>query len=276
MKNKRKSILQLDPFLTAGIIISIALALVLVLLGQDEVSSLITGFLITIITILIDLIARLRETETRVLEAVKLGNILSENEELHSVLSQIALNYSAVQNKDFDLFTQRSQDALLECKEVLVELDNGYLNDSPGGKYAYGRKGIRNAQSSVKVIDYENIAFWRTENAKNILKVNAEAIKRGVEIQRIFIISNENLLQSKDVLQSHKDVGVKVLVVSPDDLPSAHLLENYLIIDGQVLVYFYYARDGIKLTGEKICINRVDVDAALNKFDAIVRRSKPF
>lgn len=276
MKNKRKSILQLDPFLTTGIVVSISLALVLVLLGQDEVNSLIAGLLTTIITILIDLIARLKETEHKILEATKLGNVLSENKELHSTLNQIAINYSAIQNKNFDLFTQRSQDALLECKETLLGLENGYLTVSPGGKYTYGRKGVASAKKIIKAVAYEDIESWRTEHLKNVVKVNEEAVKRGIEIQRVFIVSNENLEKSKDVFQSHKDAGVNVFMVSPDDLPSTHLLASYLIVDNQVLVYFYYTRDGKQFTGEKISVEPVEVDTAVSNFDVILRRAKPF
>ena len=276
MKNKRKSILQLDPFLTTGIVVSISLALVLVLLGQDEVNSLIAGLLTTIITILIDLIARLKETEHKILEATKLGNVLSENKELHSTLNQIAINYSAIQNKNFDLFTQRSQDALLKCKETLLGLENGYLTVSPGGKYTYGRKGVASAKKIIKAVAYEDIESWRTEHLKNVVKVNEEAVKRGIEIQRVFIVSNENLEKSKDVFQSHKDAGVNVFMVSPDDLPSTHLLASYLIVDNQVLVYFYYTRDGKQFTGEKISVEPVEVDTAVSNFDVILRRAKPF
>ena len=276
MKNKRKSILQLDPFLTTGIVVSISLALLLVLLGQDEVNSLIAGLLTTIITILIDLIARLKETERKVLEATKLGDVLSENKELHSTLNQIATNYSAVQNKNFDLFIQKSQDALLECKETLLGLDNGYLTVSPGGKYTYGRKGVASAKKIIKAVAYEDIESWRTEHLKNVVVVSAEAIKRGIEIQRVFIVSNGNFEKSKDVFQSHKDAGVNVFIVSPDDLPSTHLLESYLIVDDQVLVNFYYTRDGKQFTGERISSEPVEVDAAVSKFDVILRRAKPF
>lgn len=276
MKDSRKSILQLDPFLTAGIIVSIALALILVLLGQDEVNSLIAGLLTTIITILIDLVARLKDTEHKVLEASKLGDILSENKELYSLLNQIAISYLSIKNKGFGLFVQRSYDALLECKETLLGLENGYLTVSPGEKYSYGRKGVDSARKTVKAVAYEDIESWRTEHMKNVVKANAEAVKRGVEIHRVFIVSNENPEQSKDVFQSHKDAGVKVFVVSPDELPSTQLLESYLIVDDQVVVYFFYTRDGKKFTGERISTETLEVETAVGKFDIILRRAKPF
>ena len=275
-KLKHIPILQMDPFLTSGIIISIALALILVLLGQDEVNSLIAGLLTTIITILIDLIARLKSTEQTILGAIKLGDLLSNDKDLHLTLNDIANSYLTIQNKDFELFIQRSQDILHECRETLIGLENGFLIVQPGGKYTYGRKGVEKAQKNVKAVAYEDIESWRTEHLKNVLETNQEAIERKVEIQRIFILTHENLEQAKDVLDAHKKAGVKVYIVSPDELPSTNLLTSYLIVDDQVLVYFYYTRDGRKFTGEKISIETVEVDTAINNFDTILRRSKPY
>lgn len=182
----------------------------------------------------------------------------------------------AVKNQNFPLFIQRSQDILGECQDVLSGLERGYMVIEPGGKYAYGTKGVALAEKNVTAVAYEDIESWRTVHLQSALKANAEAIKRGVEIQRVFILNKESFDKAHDVLQAHKDAGVKVYVVPPDDLPTPQLLENYLIIDGKVLVVFYYTREGRRLREEKISVEPVEVDTAVSRFSAIMRRAKVY
>lgn len=87
MKNKLKS---LDPFLAVGLVFSVALSIFLVLLGQDQITSLIVGLLSTIVTLLIDIIARIKESEDRLRGVILLGEKLAQDSDL---LSRITQNY---------------------------------------------------------------------------------------------------------------------------------------------------------------------------------------
>ena len=273
MIEKTKS---LDPFLAIGIVISIALAVILVLMGQDEVQSLIVGLIITAITLSVDVIARLKETERKVLQGTALGTLLLDNQKLHTILHQIAKSYQVAQQSDFDLFVERSKDAVLDCKEILGSLERGYTMVEAGGKYSYGRRGTKQAKKTIKAVAYEDIGSWRTVHLQDVVRINAEAVKRGVQIQRIFILTDESMAKAKDVLDAHKDAGVQVFVVSPDDLPTTQLLESYLVVDDRILVIFYYTRDGKLFREEKISIDPVEVDRAIGRFDSMFRRAKPY
>jgi len=271
-----KKLKLLDPLITTGLIISISLAVILVLIGQDEVSSLIVGLVVTAIALTIDVIVRLREAEQRILGATSLVEALSEDEELQETIRQIAQSYLEVQNSEFELFIQRSRDVLSECKDILAGLERGYLTTEAGGKYSYGKRGVDSAEKTVKAIAYEDIESWRTIHLKGVIASNAKAIERGVQIQRIFILSEPSLSQANDVLQEHAQAGVDVYTVSPDDLPSTDLLESYMIADDRILVTFLYTRDGRLFRGEKICVEPLEVDRAISNFTAVLRRAKPF
>ena len=272
----RDKINSLDPILAIGIVVSISLAVILVLIGQDEVQSLLVGLIATVITLSVDIIAQLRETERKVLKGTALGELIQSNQELHSTLHQIAHSYQVAQRSSFDLFIERSKDAILDCKEILGALERGYTMIEAGGKYSYGRRGVRNAQKQVRAVAYEDVGSWRTVHLEDVLKVNAEAIQRGVQIQRIFILKKEAISEAEDVLKAHKDAGVQVFTVSPNDLPATQLLESYQIVDDGILVIFYYTRDGISFREEKISIDPVEVDRAISRFESIFRRATPY
>jgi uncharacterized membrane protein len=59
----------LDPIVVIGTIVSIALAVILVLIGQDEVLSLLVGLVIACMTLLIDIIARLKGSEEKIINS---------------------------------------------------------------------------------------------------------------------------------------------------------------------------------------------------------------
>ena len=174
------------------------------------------------------------------------------------------------------MFSQRSDDILAECKNVLIGLEHGFMLIEPGGKYSYGTKGVTLAKQTVKAVAYEDIDSWRTVHLRLTVQANAQAVKRGVEIQRIFILNSDKIEAAKDVLDEHVSAGVKVFVVSPEELSSLQLLESYLIIDDKILVVFYYTREGRLLKEEKISIESVEVNNALSRFTSVIRRAKPY
>ena len=222
---------------------------------------------------LVDTSKKLESLQDAIENGFQLNEILSKERELFSVVHQIAKSYMTVQGTEMELFRQKAKDTLEECRDILGGLERGYMLAEPGGKYAYGTKGVLLAKHNVKAIAYEEIEVWRTPHLKSTLQANAQAVKRGVQIQRIFIVSNESLAKAGDVLQEHQSAGIQVYVAFPENLPSEQLLESYLIIDDKVLVTFYLTREGKRLREERISILPTDVSNAMKGFESILRRA---
>jgi hypothetical protein len=214
------------------------------------------------------------DNQRRILRAFTLGQLLYKDEKLHTTIHQITEHYLSVQSCDFDLFRQRSEDALLECRDVLRGLKRGYLETEVAGKYSYGRRDTEAAQTSLKAIDYEDIEAWRTDHLDTVLQANVEAKKRNVTIERVFILCKESFDKGKDIIKKHKEAGADVYVISPEDLPSTRLLQSYMIVDDHIPVYFYLTRDGKRSREEKITIDPAEVDKAITAFNAVRRCAK--
>ena len=195
-----------------------------------------------------------------------------KDRELPVTIEQISQGYSIAQASGFDPYMQRSRDALMEYKSLLDDIGRGYMMTEVGGKYAYGRKGTTAARETVKAVEYGSINAWRTEHLKDVIRVNSEAVKRGVQIHRVFILKRESTTGAKDVLDEHKNAGVQVFTVAPEDLPRKQLLESYLVVDDTVLVVFYFTVDG-EFREEKIVTNQFEVDRYINNYDSIFRRA---
>lgn len=111
----------LDPIVVIGVVISIALAIILVLMGQDQAISLLVGLSITTITLLIDNISRLKESEAAIIQISehKIGHlasvVLSANQDAFYAVDKTSL-YSTM---------------LSFTKSARIRLDMMYLNDVP-------------------------------------------------------------------------------------------------------------------------------------------------
>ena len=270
----KRVIAFIDPLLVIGVLASVILALVLVLIGVDKVDSLLIGLVSTVITLLIDLMARQRDSEQRLSQAIKLGNQLVGDEETLSILSHLTTNYLSVKKGWFDHFRQRADDELNECKNTIQAMANGYLVVEPTGKYVFGKKGVEMATRTVKAVSYEPLELWRTVHWQKSIEVNAKAIERGVTVTRVFVQDQEKLSEYKDVLNAHIEAGANVFVVSPKELDSG-VLESYFIVDDKILAEFYFTLDG-QLKEERISINPIEVDKAKSEFNYILRNASKY
>lgn len=264
-----------EAVVIVGILVSLIIAGVMVFLGQDTVDSVLVGLITTCITLIVEMFSRLTKTEQRILETDKLRTLLRKDDDLREQIYRIVKNYQSIQSKGFEIFQTISSDALLECDNTMNNLVSGYIQVEVAGKYSYGRKSVRNAKEKVRAVAYEDIDTWRTEHLKDVLHENEKAVKRGIKIQRIFILAPEKEAAAYDVLEAHEKSGVEVFVVSPNDVPQKCLL-SYSIADHNILVTFFYSRDGKKFTGEEISVNTADISNAEDNFEATIRRAKKF
>jgi len=82
--------------------------------------------------------------------------------------------------------------------------------------------------------------FWRTELARSYLQAQREAVQRGVEVRRVFILSRANSLNNSDFLatcEEQRDAGiiVKTIVVpSVGDSTWTTTFRDFILFDDAV------------------------------------------
>jgi hypothetical protein len=274
-RNMRKGKLGfLDPIIAVGVGLSVAVALILVLMGQDEVLSLVVGLTLTGITLSVDIMGKLKESEKRLMQVAAIGNLLISNRETASTVSHLLESFLVANDSWFELFRERAHDALIECRDTLEGLADGWMIARPATKFAFGLGGFTMAKESVKAVSYEALECWKSPHFQASWQAEIEAIKRGITVTRIFIQSDECLSQFDDVLRSHKEAEEQVWTVSPKAL-QPELLTSYLIVDDKMLVEFELTLEG-KLKQERISIIRAEIDRANNKFQTSIRYARPY
>lgn len=259
----------IDPIIVIGIVISIALAVILVLIGQDQATSLLIGLVVTIITLLVDIIARLRESEARIIQISEFGNSLASDSWLFDILRQIVNDYRVVKTRNYDTYIRRMSAALVECRDVVHSLSEGYLITDVLGQFSLGRRGINNAEKEIIAVQYANPSFWRTLFGEKYLESNEEAIKRGVKIVRIWIQSKEILTEYRDIINAQESKGIQVFIAETHIVPHA-LLEDFAVMDSQLYIRLELTLDGHS-KHERISIDPIEIERAKNNFDVLLR-----
>jgi hypothetical protein len=269
----RKIFKLIDPFLAVGVAFSVALSLFLLLIGVDKVDSLIVGLIATTISLVIDLVARFKDSERRILQAVTLLELIMQDNQLPENIQDLVNSYLLIKQGAFEIFKTRGDDILAQCISDLRAMADGYMIVEPGAKYAFGKLGIELAKKSIKAVSCTSPESWSSSHSRSAVEAHADAVQRGVDIIRVFIQDEKTHSDAEEVLTKQLEAGINVFVVSPDELPAKYQTNySYFIIDNAILAEFYLTLDG-HISMERVSIKSVEVNEAINRFNFVLRRS---
>ena len=262
--HKQKT-LWLDPVLLIGLFISIFISVAVVLISNDTISSLIIGLLSTIITLLVDIIARIQKAEGAFLDAAGLSRILSDKY-IGSSLQDIAYSNESIKRYNFEHYDTIAQAAIDECRAKFREIAGGSVIVAEKTIQAYGVKGIQQVRRDVKVIHIGSMDFWSSDFGKRYFELNRAAVKRGVVITRIFALTSEEVKNSLDKLKEQERAGIRVLVMKPN-----RLNQEFILFDDKILIDFDVdTRKESRL--ERITLDPTQVNKKRDEFQELITR----
>ena len=255
----------LDPILFIGLFVSIAVSVAMVLTGNETLSSLIVGLLSTIVTLLIDIIARIQKVENSFLDAADLSRVLSD-ETIGKTMREIAYSIASINGFNFEHYNKIAEIYIDECKTKLREIAAGSVTVPSRTPQAYGVVGIQQVQKDMKVIHISKTSFWTSDFGRRYFEMNRAALKRGVHITRIFALTPEEMRDSLDILKEQEKAGVNVVVVRRDRVSHEFtIFDNRVVIDYDVDVKQDY-------TLERIVIDTTQVKRRVEEFQNLIAR----
>lgn len=188
-------------------------------------------------------------------------------------IRQIVNDYQVAKTGWFDLFQIRADDAVIECRNLLHSMAEGYMVADLRGPFTYGDDAVLRAERSLKAVAAADSGYWRTPHAERYLEANKKAIDDNkVQFTRIFVQPRETLYHMIDILEKQKEMGIEVYVACTEFLPD-NLNEDYLIMDDRVLMTLRLTGDGHP-KGEEITIDPVQVERMVKTFNVTLRYAK--
>jgi hypothetical protein len=268
-----KSILQnMDTIQLSGFLISAFVALALIFTGNDSISSAILGFVLAILTQLFDIQKRQNDIEQRILRANALSQNLYKDDWLLQRIEHIISDYDIVRGKWYEGFRIRAKNAITDCYEVIHGLAEGYMIVGPKSPFSFGILGIKDAEKTLKAVTLSDSSFWDGIYGENFLKANADAMKRGVKIVRIFMNTPESLRAIEASIRKQHEMGIDVYVLATEDIPK-QLHDDVVIMDDRYLNKTEFTGSG-KVKEWRITIDPIEVEQACRKFDAVLRAAR--
>ncbi|HKZ86373.1 MAG TPA: hypothetical protein VJ793_22310 [Anaerolineae bacterium] len=255
----------LDPILLIGLFVSLSVGVGMVLTGNDTLSGLTIGLLSTIITLLIDIVARIQKAEDSFVNMAGLSQVLSD-EAIGKALRDIADSYDATRKINFEHYGKIASATIDECRSKLHELASGSVTVQARTPQAYGVLGFQQASKDIKVIHIDSMDFWNKDFGRKYFDLNRATLKRGVQITRIFALTSEEARDYTDILKEHEKAGIRVFVVRPDRVDHAFMIfDNRVVVDLDVDV-----NNDFKL--ERVVIDPTQVKKKVEEFEHLITR----
>jgi hypothetical protein len=255
------------PITVVGTGLSIVIAFLLVLFGDDDISSLNVGLIGIVISLLLDIITRLHHNE------MVLDN-LSKDPWLHKVVQEIGVSYIKVRDGTRDsFFLESGQSALEDCAKILMDLSKGHLFVTQLDESVILPKLILKAKKEVRAASHVSLLEWWTKEwGRKYLQTNAVVIERKRKITRVWIVPKASTASLRELVIEQCALGINVRIAIEEDQPD-ELIDSYLIVDKDIVSQSQIIPGGRRRRA-RITEDPREVQDFIRRFEALVKNSK--
>ena len=192
--------------------------------------------------------------------------------------------YSLLEKIEDEELHSRGKEAIEKCRIELENLSKGILQLDVGELYKYLIQVIKKSKNRVQVTQIipDQATFDRlpTFLEKPWYKQNVEVAQK-VKFERLFIVPREIALESpeklqsdfRDLLERQQKDNIDVMVVWLDDLEAPDLVQDFAIIDKNIVVVTSPSWLG-GYNNVLVYRKKYDIDRYLSIFDSIVSKAR--
>ena len=173
--------------------------------------------------------------------------VLTLKWEIHRGMEDKLALYTLLEKiEDEDLY-KRGKSAIELCRIELENLSKGILHLKIGKVFRYLANVSNSAKHHIRAVyvglDKKYMEMWRTAAEQKWFQQNLTLVKRGITVERLFILSRSAAIYNasgklrvdiKEVLEGQAKGGIKVHIVWQEELEEESLIQDFAIIDDQV------------------------------------------
>lgn len=174
-----------------------------------------------------------------------------------------------------EFFLQRVEE--LREAAAWADLAAGQVRLSTEEEFPARIRFVELARHMVLGVSFDESAFWRSRTGRNYLDTQRREIEqRRLVVTRIFVCTEEEMLDWSDIFAAQRASGVNVLILDPANrLPTDD--EDFNVYDHEVVRYAA-PLDPQLPSGARAAtfsVRQGDVRRYLNRFDSLQSRSDP-
>jgi transcriptional regulator with XRE-family HTH domain len=96
------------------------------------------------------------------------------------------------------------------------------------------RMAYRQCQKTVKAVSFQDEEWWPSSRGRDYLDLHEEVRNKGIEITRIFIVSQDRRPALKEAFKRHIELRIPTFVMSPEEA-TVRLCRDFIIFDENLL-----------------------------------------
>ncbi len=221
---------------TVGVLISLALAVIPPLIGPKYVYievGILMGLVGVCLALLIEQALRHDETSVEIdsrlrAHADKTADAINQihpiafaSQECRNVVAQIVRSWMQIDERNYPaVFSSMRHTRAVELSTLLAELAHGSTTVGIDGPFSVRARQFDDNVREYRAISVGPLEFWTTNFGANYLEAQHESIKKnGTEVERIFVLDDNQIATAEPIIRAQVTAGVQVWVVRRNLVP---------------------------------------------------------
>ncbi len=204
------------------------------------------------------------EEGEKITQSMLLGEKLAKDEKLRQIISQIVDESALVKKLKIDVFTQRIENLLNNCRNEISNLADG--EEEVRGTYSFIPTENLTSPSHMLIVLCHDPSFLKGPYGHSYLSKQQETIKRNRHITMIWVQPKEILVDDyyREFIAQQEKIQVEIFVAEQDEIPTRisqeYSKEEFGIVDERI--YFSTVFDENKPDGYIVSTNQGRVNKA--------------
>jgi hypothetical protein len=115
---------------------------------------------------------------------------------------------------------------------------------NPSHANTFGAKGIKSTRLNLKCVSFMP-EYWEDKKDTEYMDTQAELLKRGIVIQRLFIVNDKNRKVTFEQMRIQAGMGIETKYIEQSMVEEDFREKDFLIQDDELLVDLYFEDDQI-------------------------------
>ncbi|HEX2205526.1 MAG TPA: hypothetical protein VHG91_19600 [Longimicrobium sp.] len=184
------------------------------------------------------------ERAAKLLEGV--DGRLRDQLEIYRLAGRVATRWGG----KHDIILSQTSAVLDTCRQSLLNLSDGKIGDRAEVVFHLLTDLLGQCQEELFAVHIgrgvQHVAAWKQPHMANYYAENVAAKKRGVRVQRIFVLAHQQVIDPAiqrvdrrvlDVLQQQADDGIEVFVAWDYEVQESNLVQDWVIVDSHYVEY---------------------------------------
>ncbi|NIN68473.1 MAG: hypothetical protein GTO63_27945 [Anaerolineae bacterium] len=193
--------------------------------------------------------------------------------------------YNLLESIEDEELYDRGRTAIEECRVELENLSRGLLRIEPGQWWNYAIKITDAAKHHVRLthvgLDEGQLELMQPVSENRWYQHNLNMVKRGVMVERIFILPRSKAIDSTsgklkpsmaEVLDKQARDGIKVRVVWEETIDDPELIQEFIVVDTRLAVDGFKSWSGAVYGEARVLRRRFDIERYIERFEALRAR----